>query len=254
MGSKRSASLLSVAVLVITACVITLSRAPLREVFALVLVLFLPGYALVRLVFARREAGLAESLLLSAGLSLAVGALSGLVLTWTPWGVQAGSLAAVFGGLSLAALLLAWLRRERKPVTRPQGEQFRLRAMDSLLLAGVIGVLATGVLIARQPTQAQAFQGYTLLWAVPYQPGGPGFFQVGIRSQEFTPVEYHLRIEVGGRVVAAYPVFQLQPGETWEQVEIFPSAQSGDRPVEVSLYRVDDPAKVYRRVLLWIEE
>jgi hypothetical protein len=252
--SSRSASLLVTAGLIVSACVFAISQAPFRGIFALPLVLFLPGYALVRLVFARREIGSMETVLLGVGLSMSISALSGLLLHLTPWGVQVGSLATWLGGLSLVFLGLAWLRRIRLQNTLPRTQRFRLRVRDGLFLAATAGVLWMGVSIIRQPAPAQSFQGYTLVWALPYEQGGPGAFKVVVRSQEFTPVEYHLRIESGGRVLAAYPVIELQPGESWEQVEYFSRTQSGDRPVEVSLYRLDDPNNIYRRVVLWVED
>jgi hypothetical protein len=216
--------------------------------------LFLPGYALVRLVFTRREIGSTETVLLSVGLSMAIGAISGLLLHIMPWGLQAGSLAVWLGGLSLVFLGLAWLRWKRQEKVLPSLQGFRLRVRDGLFLAAAAGVLGLGLLMIRQPAPAQSFQGYTLLWAHPDEQGRQGAFKVVVRSQEFTPVEYHLQIESGGRKLAAYPVIELQPGQSWELDVYFSRGHFRDRPVEVSLYRLDDPTNIYRRVVLWVEK
>ena len=53
-----------------------------------VFVLFLPGYSLLRALFGAREMDAVERLALSVGLSLALVAIVGLLLNYTPWGIR----------------------------------------------------------------------------------------------------------------------------------------------------------------------
>ena len=61
----------------------------LRIVFGLPFLLFFPGYVLVAALFARKGAidGI-EKIALSFGISIAVTALIGLGLNYTPWGIR----------------------------------------------------------------------------------------------------------------------------------------------------------------------
>jgi uncharacterized membrane protein len=82
----------------------------LRYFLGTLYVLYLPGYALVEVLYPERG-GLKplERLALSIGLSLAVVPLIGLVLNYTPWGIRLGpviaSLALFTLGISVVALV-----------------------------------------------------------------------------------------------------------------------------------------------------
>jgi uncharacterized membrane protein len=116
------------------------SETPLRVVFGLPFVLFVPGYAFIAALFP--EAGVPvdgdtgedtpdpsdrsgidaiERVALSIGSSIAIAPLIGLVLNFTPWGIR---LVPILGGVSaftLVAVAVATLRRWELP------EEERLR-------------------------------------------------------------------------------------------------------------------------------
>lgn len=58
----------------------------LRQVFGFLFVLFLPGYALVRVLF--RELDILEKIALGVGLSIAISVFVGLALNFTPYGIR----------------------------------------------------------------------------------------------------------------------------------------------------------------------
>ena len=110
---------------------------PLRVVFGLPLVLFVPGYALIAALFP--EAGTAdagptrdgtdgtaaalsdrgidgiERVALSFGLSIAVVPLLGLVLNFTPWGIRLVPIMVAVSGVTIAMTALAASRRRELP-------------------------------------------------------------------------------------------------------------------------------------------
>src|SRR5512133_1052183 len=66
-----------------------LSGSFLRTVFGLLLVLFLPGYALTAaLLPAKKDLEGIERALLSLGLSIAIAPLMGLGMNYTSWGIR----------------------------------------------------------------------------------------------------------------------------------------------------------------------
>lgn len=82
----------------------------LRYFLGTLYVLYLPGYALVEVLYPERGSlKPLERLALSIGLSLAVVPLIGLVLNYTPWGIRLGpviaSLALFTLGISVVALV-----------------------------------------------------------------------------------------------------------------------------------------------------
>lgn len=102
---------------------------PVRVLFGLALVLFLPGYALVSAVFPRRgdgdrsdrPTGL-ERLVLGVGLSLAVTVLTGVVLSLSGVGFRTVTILSVAAGVTLVSTAVAWWRRRQLPANR----RFRL--------------------------------------------------------------------------------------------------------------------------------
>ncbi len=80
----------------------------LRWTLGAILVLFLPGYAFLQFLFPRRsELDSLERFALGIGLSLALVPLMGLILYYSPWGIQfmpiTGSLSALTVVLAVAA-------------------------------------------------------------------------------------------------------------------------------------------------------
>jgi hypothetical protein len=76
-----------------------------------VFVLFVPGYALVQLLFPKKEMDLIERVAFSIGLSLAVVPLVGFLLNYSPWGIR---LDPIVVSISLLSIVLAFASVYRK--------------------------------------------------------------------------------------------------------------------------------------------
>ena len=83
----------------------------LRYVFGSILVLFLPGFSLIELLYPKRELDELTRFALSIGLSLALVPLVGLVLNYTPFGIRLLPVAFSLSGLTLAFLVCALMRK-----------------------------------------------------------------------------------------------------------------------------------------------
>ncbi len=80
----------------------------LRYVFGGLLVLFLPGFSLIELLYAKRkELDDLTRLALSIGLSLAMVPLDGLVLNYTPFGIRLLPVAISRGDYSRTSHVIA---------------------------------------------------------------------------------------------------------------------------------------------------
>nr|QNO46659.1 hypothetical protein LDPDHNFI_00013 [Methanosarcinales archaeon ANME-2c ERB4] len=108
--TERVPADLALAIILTLACILfvlapRLNETPARVVLGLLLVLFLPGYSLIALLFPRGgDLDGIERIALSFGLSIAVVPLIGLALNYTPYGIR---LVPVLLGLSLFTILLA---------------------------------------------------------------------------------------------------------------------------------------------------
>ena len=86
----------------------------LRIVLGLPFLMFFPGYVLVTALFTRvGEIDRIEKIALSFGVSIAVTALIGLGLNYTPWGIR---LEPTLFAISVFILILSWIAmlRQRK--------------------------------------------------------------------------------------------------------------------------------------------
>jgi len=175
-----------------------ISESPVRLALGLPLVLFLPGYAVVATLFPEEgespvtadedsnstsgRAGIdgIERIALSFGLSIAVVPLVGLVLNFTPWGIQLVPIMVSLSGLTLGLIALAakrrWALAETERFTVPyrtwlaDGRQ-EMFEPDTRADAALNVLLATSVLLAvgsvgyavAVPEQGGAFTEFYLL-------------------------------------------------------------------------------------------
>jgi uncharacterized membrane protein len=78
----------------------------IRYVLGAIFVLYIPGYAIVRTLYARKPLGFIERNVLSIGLSLAVVPLIGFILDFTPWRI---GLTAIFSTLIMVTTAVCTL-------------------------------------------------------------------------------------------------------------------------------------------------
>ena len=110
-----------------------LSETPIRIVFAIPLVLFIPGYCFIAALFPKKdEIGLIERIMLSIGVSIAVVSLMGLGLNFTPWGIRLFPIVISLILITYVMILVAYYQR----AILPEKEQFRILFFA---IAGIIG-------------------------------------------------------------------------------------------------------------------
>ncbi len=254
----RSMDLLAVVATTIVAAVLALLVPPgivLIRILTLPLVLLLPGYALVSALFPNRSLGVAERLMFSLGLSLAIVILGGLGLNWTPFGLRASSWAVLLAGITLAASAVALVRRRGRSMSAPGWLRvgnvgFTLR--QGLLLGLAVAIVCGAVAVSIIGAERQSYAGFTQLWILPAGGANPeNAVHLGVSNMESTAMEYRLAVNVGGKVVRQWPAIDLEPNKQWEATLVLPPTASVAR-VEADLYRADAPTTIYRHVVLWL--
>lgn len=233
-----------------------------RAVMAVLLVFCLPGYAITFALFPRHRFGLVERLLLAISASVSVAIVGGLILNLLPWGLQASSWLVLLSGVTLVAGVVAWMRTPNRPLAA-SFKVSRLPAYLHTLAAGVgftvghtlligLAALVIGLTwsIAHTPAPAQGLQGYTLLWLLPAEANQPPAVRLGIRSSEFMPTNYKLQLTMNQQLVHEWPVITLKPNTEWDGRLALTPQQLNSATIEAKLYRLDQPATIYRQVVL----
>jgi uncharacterized membrane protein len=249
-GHKLWVGASAIVLLTLTATLVDVSGF-IRGAAALLFVLLLPGWAITAALLPERVFGFWERLAISVGSSIAIAMLTGLLLHLTPWGIQTGVWWSLMAGITLIAGLVA-LGRLRTRLTIPGVRLNRAQVAQVGLIGLALLVSSLAVIIARQPSPPQGFEGYTSLWIFPFRYEGDHAIQVGVSSQEFDDVAYRLELQWNGQVIKEYPPFNLSPGESMDVILQFEGdflAAGG--AIQAMLYRMEDQEQVYRQVTWW---
>lgn len=224
----------------------------LRTVFGAPLVLLLPGYTLAAALFPNHTLRGPERVVLSLGVSLVVTALLGFVLNLSPAGLTPVAWVVWLGSLTLAASGVAMLRRpgylrlDRPPV---------YTGLD--LGSGVLfGLAALLVILSLQAVRSAALQQdasdtFTELWVLPNGDAASNALRIGVHNVEGRTLSYGVKVVTGDTTLNEWPSITLQPAETWQVLNPLPNSVDTTEPVEVFLYRVDQPNVIYRRGIFW---
>jgi uncharacterized membrane protein len=218
---------------------------------ALLLAVFLPGYAITAAAFGsqRLDPQRLAMLILLCGLSLLC--LGGLVLNYLPGGLRTVTWALLLVLVVLAAARGAALRR-RQPDRQGSGwTRPRLRGADLACLLLAVVVAAGALIFSDTPLPAGKAVGYTALWMLPAEDAGHPALDVGVISSEHGPQRYRLEVRVGEKGKPTRYHLALDPDE--ERVFEVPVRTPAGRKARVvaALYEAEHPHQLYRRVTTW---
>ena len=214
------------AIAIITAAVAPLvgfSAGPVRIAVGLLLVLFSPGYTLLALLLPRKsDLNIVERLGLSVGLSVAIVPLVGLVLNYTPAGIDGLWVVISIMGLVLLGCVAAAFRRSRlsmedrfEPRLRVRIPRWRRGTMgDHFLLAGLVlsVVFAAGMsaYVIATPRPVEAFTEFYVLGPEGAADGYPseltlgesGEVILGIVNREGEDSSYAVQVTIDGQATS----------------------------------------------------
>lgn len=185
-----------------------INQTPLRVVFALPVVLFIPGYALIAALFPdKSDIDLLERVALSFGLSIAVVPLIGLGLNYTPWGIRLDPIVTSLVIFTAVMLVIAQYRRAliapenrfyfpyHEMVAGARDELFpketsRLdRALSIILVIAILAAVITTIYVIAVPKEGEKFTEFFIL--------GENKMAADYPSKVMTGTEYPMYIGVG---------------------------------------------------------
>ena len=236
-----------------------LDLGPAQAVIAPLFVLLVPGFVILAAATGRQPLGSVDRLLFGVGLSVSLVILGGLVLIWaglpfgvTLWSVYAAVVTALAGLVALAERSRrAGVRDESRSEPVPLAHAPLGRTVGNAAMLGLAGVIVVAAfVVAGTPAPPEAVEGYTQLWLLPRDDAGRQEVTLGVRSMELTDALYAVQLDVRGTPLQDWQEIRLAPGETWEQTVALPVSREEAGAVNASLYRLDQPEDVYRRVTL----
>lgn len=255
------------------------NQTPLRIVFALPLLLFLPGYVLIAAMFPRKvELSAIERFTLSIGLSIAIFVFDGFAISVMPWRFRPApiiySLSLITITLTVVTLLVragvpaqerysfdpGALKRFRESLRTDEKPSDIERALIIALVGSII--IASGMLIYAKVTFEE--EKFTALYIL--GDGGkaenypkevhllePRSIIVGIENYEHAPVNYTLQVLLGGYLLHEEQI-SLAHEEKWEDhVQFTPRHVAQRVKLEFLLFKGTATSSPYRSVHLWVD-
>jgi len=237
----------------------------LRIVLGLPFILFFPGYTFVTALFPKKtDLGGIERLALSLGLSIAVVPLIGLILNYTPWGINLNPILASIAVFIAVTSVGAWYRRRRLPeeerfsvslnVSLSQWTAIRGwdRVLSVILVVSIIGAIGIIAYVIVTPTAGERYTEFYVLGPEGEAEGYPDELKVGeegrvilgiVSHEHEDDFEYRVEVLVDGEINELYGPLILGHDETWEQeVGFTPEHAGDDQRVEFILYRPSEEA------------
>jgi uncharacterized membrane protein len=259
---------------IISVFVPQLNTTPLRVVFGLPFVLFLPGYALIAALFPRKsDLDGIERVALSFGLSIAVVPLIGLILNYTPFGIRLVPIAVALSVFTFALTFVAIFRRNSLPIEERFKVSLRIReklkfesesgldrALSVLLVISIIAAVFALVYVIATPKQGERFTEFYVLgseglaadYPLNLVAGRESEVRVGVVNQEYESLDYNLGVVLDNRLLLSLPI-SLAHNSTWEEDITFTPDRRGEAlKLEFLLYKNASP-EPYRSLHLWVD-
>ncbi len=255
----------------------------LRTGLGIVLVLFLPGYALTGAIFpAKKDIEGIERVAISFGLSIAVVPIMGLGLNYTTWGIREIPLLTVLSVFTLLTCAVAYYRRRLLPEAEVFGVSFKAfflsmnaeilekpeSKIDKILalLLDSFDLISMGSLayIIENPKEGEHFTEFYILGAnrttenypTEFVQGEKGTVSVGIVNHEYRPVDYTMEVRLENNSLPL-PENQrhvsLEHNMSWEEPITFtPPFEGKNMKLEFLLFNETEKTVPYRNLHLWI--
>lgn len=243
----------------------------LQKLSSLVVMLFLPGYLLLAVLYpSRAQLNHIERLLSSMAASVAIVSLLGLALNETPLGLSFWMLIMILFIIFVPLALFAYYRRQKLPsheVYLPitsfnpaSGFQVFL----SIVGVGLILLLIVVYYLALFPQQQstlpttqfylEAQDGHLNTLKTRVEAGQPVTVKLGLINLENKSVEYKIFQHLNDAPLLPIATIKLNSGQQWDTLYTFALPElTSARQVTFFVYKNDNLITPYRSVYLWLK-
>lgn len=248
-----------------------------RSIIGAIAIIFFPGYTLLAAIFPRRGDLLwIERVGLSFGLSIAIVAMSGLILNYTPWGIRLYPVLTTIASFVVITSVIGWYRQRRLSEAERLTVNLKLNFSGwqtwtkfekslSIVLALAILVALGALYVIAAPKQGEKYTEFYVLGTTGKASDYPRVVLNGetvhltavVVNYEHESTAYRIEIRIDGEVVKQIATEKLDNGQKWEnQIDFVPQKQGENQKVEFYLYQngmeqpyFDTPLYMYIDVL-----
>lgn len=265
-------TVLSILLLILFISIPSIQKTPLRIILGFSLMIFLPGYSLIAMLFPKKnDLAWIDRFVLSFGLSIAVVPLFGIWLNYTPFGIRLAPILVVLSTFTISLSLIAWIIRSKLPAEKRfripferllnvnLGQNALDKGLSLVLIASIIGSSAALVYVVVTPKTGETFTEFYILgpngtasdYPTDLNVGEEGKVIIGIVNHEYENSTYRLEIIFNGSLIHEEPISLIE-NEKWESSFTFHAIKKGDnQKLEFLLYK-DQQIETYRTLHIWI--
>lgn len=258
-----------------------LSESFLRTYLGVILVLFLPGYALTGALFpAKKDIDGIERAAISFGLSISIAPVLGLSLNYSSWGVREIPLLTEFSIFTLLMCAIAYYRRRLLSETEVFGVSFKkcylsmkakvLEKSESktdkviafIFVLSMLASIGSLAYIIGNPKEGEHFTEFYILgnnstirdYPTEFVQGEKGTVTVGIINHEYRPMDYTIDVRLENRSLPeSQKQISLGNNMSWEEPVTFkPPLKGKNMKLEFLLFNETEKTIPYRNLNLWI--
>lgn len=234
------------------------------------LILFLPGYALISMVYPRKIGlGALERIVYSFASSITLTAVTGIVLNFTSYRTLIDPILYVLFSLTVIFLLLAYLRRGRllkenrfsigfggvkglwRGFSRETGTE---KTLSLMLVISIVLVISTTIITANP--MDERYTNFTVLdssgntvESITLLSNDTDNLIISIVNQENKKTDYRLLVTSGGNVLMDQTV-TLENEERKDIPYTFTVGDPGTREMEFKLYKLPDNENIYKSLVI----
>jgi uncharacterized membrane protein len=217
---------------------------------ALPLVLFLPGFAVLRLAIDPATFRLSHALL-ACGISIAVTICGGFLLH-SLGAITARGWMVLLGGITLVSFVASiWRWGWSMPRAEGLSAFASVSGRDTAMFVCALAITVGAYLTARDGALAHREFPATEFWMVPQHECCPNALTLGIRNLEGNTTKYEVEIMLEGHIVGAFRSITVAPGDTWTAEANLSFKPGSGRRAEAWLFKNGDHSVIYRRV--WVD-
>lgn len=255
----------------------------LRTYIGVLMVLFLPGYALTGALFpAKNDLDGIERAMVSLGLSVAVVPTMGLILNYTSWGIREIPILTVISAFTLLMCVIAYYRRSLLPETEVFEVPFKTAVLNIkaeifekpesvidkflsvFLILLVLASVCSLIYIIVNPKEGEHFTEFYILgpnktadnYQTEFKLGEKGTVFVGVINHEHRPMNYTLDVKLGNKSLPLsenQKRIRLEDNMSLEEPITFaPNVVGNYTKLEFLLFNDTEKTIPYRNLHLWV--
>jgi len=233
------------------------SQTFIRILISLPFLLFLPGYVLISLMFPKKgDLSKIERFTLSIGLSIVIVVFDGFGLNYTPWGFRPNSIVISLSVIMGALLIATYFKRKKlgadayefsfknmisfyltlKSKDVKSGPEYDPVLEKTLIRTMIIAIILVSAVVlnanlTREPEKFTAFyilgpSGKAENYPDQVYINIPTSLLTGIENYEYQPVNYTIRVQLGGKILMEQRLILKNKGKWLDNVTFIPKMTS----------------------------